>query len=110
MTPENAFVFPNLPENAKPLQNSKSAWSIYLLIVPVLLIAYATIQIRISYVEGIMFSKPALFVGVGLAFIFLIVHEFIHTIFCPKGTTIYVYFTSAGISLVPTCKLSKGAL
>lgn len=108
MTPENAFVFSNLPESAKPLQNPNSAWSMYLLIVPVLLIAYAAIQIRISYVEGIMFSQTALFVGVGLSVIFSIVHEFIHAIFCPKGATIFVYFTSAGISLVPACKLSKG--
>lgn len=108
MTPENTFVFPDLPQNAKPLFNPKSAWCVYLLIIPILALAYIAIQIRIPYVEGILFAKPALFAGLGLSVIFLIVHELLHALCCPKSATIYVYFSLGGISLIPTCKLKKG--
>lgn len=108
MKPENAFVYLDLPKNAKPLLDTKSTWSMYLLIIPILVIAYGAIQIRLPNVKGIMFTRPALLAGIGLALVFLFVHELIHAIFCPKGTTLYVYYTYAGISLIPTCKLTKG--
>lgn len=107
LTEETAFQYPKLPENAVSLHNPKYEWTMYLLIVPVLALAYAAIQIRLPHIDGIMFSRPALLVGVVLALALLIVHEFIHAIFCPKAAIIYAYYSSAGISLVPTCKLGK---
>lgn len=107
LTQDNAFEYPNLPKNAKPLFHPGAAWSMYLLIIPVLAIAYAAIQLRLPRVEGVMFARPGLLIGVALALLFLVVHEFIHALCCPKGTTIYAYYTSAGISLIPTCKLHK---
>lgn len=107
LTQDNAFEYPNLPEDAKLLFNPKAAWSMYLLIIPILAIAYVAIQLRLPRVEGIMFARPELLIGVVLALLFLLVHEFIHALCCPKGSTIYAYYTSAGISLIPTCKLHK---
>lgn len=107
MTAENLFVSKDVPEDAKLLLSDKNAWLTYLLIVPILAIAYAGIVIRRPYVEGVAFDKIALFVGVGLSIIFLVVHELIHALCCPSGTTVFVYLTSAGISCVPTCRLKK---
>lgn len=107
MTSDNLFVSKDMPDNAKMLSSEKYTWLAYLLVVPILAIAYAGIVIRRPYVEGVAFNKIALFVGVGLSLVFLVVHELIHALCCPKGTTVFFYLTSAGISCVPTCSLKK---
>lgn len=107
LTEENSFVYPDLPENAKPFFDSKSSWCMYLLIVPVLALAYIGIQIRLRYVDGVMFSRGALFCGVVLAIPFLFVHELLHALCCPKGSVVNMYWSTAGISLIPTCPIKK---
>lgn len=110
MTSDNLFVSKDMPDNAQILLGEKNTWLAYLLVVPILAIAYAGIVIRRPYVVGIAFNKIALFVGVGLSLVFLVVHELIHALCCPRDTTIFVYLTSAGISCVPACSLKKTAI
>jgi len=107
LTEGNAFVYPDLPEDAKSFSDSKSSWKMLLLIIPVLAMAYVGIQIRLKYVDGIMFSKGALFFGVALAIPFLFIHELLHAICCPKGSIVNMYWSTAGISLIPTCPIKK---
>lgn len=107
MNAETIFTYPDLPTEAKPLVNEERAWPMYLIVVPLLAFAYLFIQIRRSTFDGILFSRHALFMGIGLALIFLPIHELIHAVFCPKKSAIFVYFTGAGISLIPTCSLKK---
>jgi len=107
LTEDTAFVYPDLPENAKPFLDSKSSWYMYLLIVPILVLAYIGIQIRLRYVDGVMFSRGALFCGVALAIPFLCIHELLHALCCPKGSVVNMYWSTAGISLIPTCPIKK---
>lgn len=107
LSEENAFVYPDLPEDAKPFSDSKSSWQMILLIAPVLVMAYIGIQIRLKYVDEIMFSRGALFCGVALAIPFLFIHELLHAICCPRGSIVNVYWSTAGISLIPTCPIKK---
>lgn len=107
LTEENSFVYPDLPENAKPFFDSESNWRVYLLIIPVLALAYVGIQIRLRYVDGVMFSREALFCGVVLAIPFLLVHELLHALCCPKGSVVNMYWSTAGISVIPTCPIKK---
>lgn len=107
LSEENAFVYPDLPEDAKPFSDSKSSWQMILLIAPVLVMAYIGIQIRLKYVDEIMFSRGALFCGVALAIPFLFVHELLHAICCPRGSIVNVYWSTAGVSLIPTCPIKK---
>ena len=103
----NLFIYPDLPMDAKKLISDGRAWVTYLLIIPVLIMAYAGIRLRLPYVTGSMFIKWAALVGVALSLPFLVVHEFIHAICCPKAAEIFLYVTSAGICLIPTCPLRK---
>ena len=91
MTTDNLFIPDNIPDNAKMLSSEKYAWLAYLLVVPILAIAYAGIVIRRPYVVGIAFNKIAFFIGVGLSIVFLVVHELIHALCCPRDTTVFVY-------------------
>lgn len=104
---ETCFTYSDLPVEAKALVNDKKAWLMYLLVVPLLALAYFSIQIRLSSVEGVLFARSALFAGIGLAIVFLPLHELIHAALCPCEATIFVYFTGVGISLIPTCKINK---
>lgn len=107
MNEQNLFVYPGLPENARKLVSDRSAWASYLLIIPVLIFTYIGIKLRLPYAAGPMFAKWALIVGTVLSLPFLAVHEFIHAACCPKASEIFLYLTSAGICLIPTCPLSK---
>lgn len=107
MNEHNLFTFSDLPEDAKKLTSEKNAWAMYLLIIPVLIIAYIGIRLRLLYVAGPMFAKWALLVGVILSLPFLVVHEFIHAVCCSKTPEIFLYVTPAGICLIPTSPLSK---
>ena len=110
MTTDNLFIPDNIPDSAKMLSSEKYAWLAYLLVVPILAIAYAGIVIRRPYVVGIAFNKIAFFIGVGLSIVFLVVHELIHALCCPRDTTVFVYLTSSGIGCVPACGLKKTAI
>lgn len=107
LTPDNAFQYPNLPKNATPLFNSKNSWCMYLLLIPILALAYAAIQLRLTLVDGVMLTRPGLLLGVVLALLFLVIHELIHALCCPKDATIYVYYSTSGICMIPDCKLRK---
>ncbi len=107
MNAETIFTYPDLPMEAKPLVNEKRAWLMYLIIIPLLAFAYLFIQIRRPSFNGVLFTRPALFIGIGFALLFLPIHEFIHAVFCPRNATILIYFTGSGISLIPTCSLQK---
>ena len=107
MNEHNLFIYSDLPVDAKKLISDKRAWVTYLLIIPVLIMAYTGIRLRLPYVTGFMFVKWAVLIGVALSLPFLVIHELIHAIFCPKASEIFLYVTSAGICLIPTCPLSK---
>ena len=107
MNEKNLFSYPDLPGDAKKLSSDKSAWAVYLLIIPVLIIAYIGIKLRLPYVTGPMFTKWAALAGVVLSVPFLVIHEFIHAACCPRNSEILLYVTPAGICLIPTCPLSK---
>ena len=89
MTTDNLFIPDNIPDSAKMLSSEKFTWLAYLLVVPILAIAYAGIVIRRPYVVGIAFNKIAFFIGVGLSIVFLVVHELIHALCCPRDTTVF---------------------
>lgn len=103
MTTDNLFIPDNIPDSAKMLSSEKYAWLAYLLVVPILAIAYAGIVIRRPYVVGIAFNKIAFFIGVGLSIVFLVVHELIHALCCPRDTTVFVYLMPTYGSRCPSC-------
>ena len=107
MNEQNLFTYPDLPGDAKKLISDQNTWMVYLLVVPILIIAYVGIRLRLPYVTGAMFIKWATLLGVALTLPFLVVHEFIHAICCPRNSEIFLYVTAAGICLIPTCPLSK---
>ena len=107
MNEQNLFVYPSLPPDAKKLSSDSGNWVMYLLVIPVLLIAYAGIKLRLSYTTGVMFTRWAPLAGVALALPFLIVHELIHAVCCPRSITILAYITTAGLCLIPDSPLKK---
>lgn len=107
MTKDNVFSYPDIPQSAKPLFSGNNAWLTYVLIIPVLALAYLGIQIRRPFVTGMMFSKYGLLIGVAVSVFFLVIHELIHAVCCPTKAVVEIYFTAAGISAVPTCPMSK---
>lgn len=107
MREENAFMYENMPEEAKKLFPERGTWAMYLIILPVLLMAYMGIRIRLSYATEIILSKGEFLAGVLLSALFLSVHELLHAVCCPRGSVCFLYVTPAGLCVIPTCPLRK---
>lgn len=107
MDEHNLFTYPDLPGDAGKLISDKGAWMMYLLIIPIFIIAFIGIKLRLPYAAKPMFTKWALLAGLALSLPFLAAHELIHAVCCPKKTEIFLYVTSAGICLIPTGPLSR---
>lgn len=104
---KNPLPSPVVPNKAKKLMESSKSWQVYILIIPILLLAWLCIVVRRPFTTGVTFTKGALFLGVGLSVLFIVVHELVHAICCPKRSEILVYGTTAGVCLIPTCPLGK---
>lgn len=103
----NPLPSPPVPDNTQKLFDDGYSWRVYLLIIPLLLIAYLCILTRQSVATGPKFIPWALYLGVGLSLLFLIVHELIHALCCPKNSEVLAYLAPTGICLIPTCPLKK---
>lgn len=101
----NSLPSPVVPSGAKLLIDKE--WPMYILIVPLLLLAYGCIVAKRPFVTGVLFTKGPLFFGVGVAVLFLVVHELIHALFCPRKSEILIYGAATGICMIPTCPLRK---
>lgn len=108
MNDRNRFVCDDLPPDAKKLFPEHGQWKMYLLILPILLMAYLAIIIRSTYAPGMMFSRVSLLIGVVLSLPFIAVHELIHAFCCPGGTIVYMYTVPLGLCMIPTQPLRKG--
>lgn len=107
LSKHNPLPSPAVPSEAKKLFPENQGWQAYLLVVPILLMAYFCIVVRRPFTTGVVFTKEALFLGVGLSLLFLVAHELIHAVCCPKRAEVLVYVSVAGICLIPTCPLGK---
>lgn len=107
MNEKNMYTYQNMPPNAKNLFSERGNWEMYFLIIPVLAFAYVGIRVRLHYVTGIMFTKWGLIIGVVISVLFLVIHELIHAICCPRTSTVLVYAVPLGICVIPTSPLRK---
>ena len=84
-------------------------WTIRSMVILDKPISESSVQIVILVLSAyvVCFLMLAFFIGVGLSIVFLVVHELIHALCCPRDTTVFVYLTSAGIGCVPACGLKK---
>lgn len=107
MREENVFRYGDIPEDAQKLFPERGGWAMYLLILPIFLLAYMGIRIRLSYAAGMIFSKGELLAGVLLSVLFLSVHELIHAVCCPRGSVCFLYVTPVGLCIIPANPLGK---
>lgn len=107
MSDKNKFVYDELPKDSKNLFPERGQWAVYLLIIPILLITLVGFKLRWTYAAGMMFSKFWFFVGAAVSLFFLVVHELIHALCCPRGAIVYFYAVPHGVYVVPTRPLRK---
>ena len=107
MREENVFRYGDIPEDAQKLFPERGGWAMSLLILPIFLLAYMGIRIRLSYAAGMIFSKGELLAGVLLSVLFLSVHELIHAVCCPRGSVCFLYVTPVGLCIIPANPLGK---
>lgn len=103
----NTFPKNNIPTNAVRFLNSKSQIEPYLGVIPILILVIACIFFKRNFIEEYTLNIKGLIIGGLLTIPFLIVHEFLHAICFKKEGIAEIFWSPAGISIIPCSPMGK---
>ena len=76
-----------------PEVTNKSA----VLLIPIILLLLSILTIKSRLLSGVILDRRYLLVGLVCGFLMAPIHELLHAICFPKGSTVYVFYTSYGL-------------
>lgn len=103
----NSFPKNYVPKNATQFLNSKSKIMPYTPVIPIFILIFSAISIKRNFIEGFNLDLKGWAIGLILTIPFLIIHELLHAICLPKECNAELFYSPAGISLVPCVPISK---
>lgn len=107
LSEKNTFPKNNVPKNAIKFLNPKSQIEPYLGAIPILLLVFATVWFKRQFIAYFTLDIKGMIVGGILIIPFLIIHEFLHAICLPKVGVAEMFWSSAGVSIIPCMPISK---
>ena len=107
LSENNTFPKNNLPANAIRFLNPKSQMEPYLGAIPILVLVIACILFKRNFIEEYALNIKGLIIGGILTIPFLIIHEFLHAICFEKDCIAEIFWSPAGISIIPCNPISK---
>lgn len=107
LSEKNTFPKNEVPTNAVRFLNPKYQIEPYLGAIPIFIIIIACIFFKRNFIEEYTLNIKGYIIGGLLTIPFLIVHEFLHAICFPKEGIAEVFWSPAGISLIPCSPISK---
>ncbi len=81
------------PSHELPEVTSKSA----VLLVPIILVLLAILTIKSRFLTGVILDRRFLLVGLICGFLLFPIHELLHGVCFPKGSTVYLFYTAYGL-------------
>lgn len=76
-----------------PEVTNKSA----ILLIPIILLLQSFLIIKSKFLAGIILDRRYLLVGLILGFLMAPIHELLHAVCFPKGSTVYMFYTTYGL-------------
>lgn len=107
LSEKNTFPKNNIPINAVRFLNPKYQVEPYLGAIPIFILVIACILFKRNFIIEYTLNIKGFIIGLLLTIPFLILHEFLHAICFPKEGIVEVFWSPAGISLIPCIPISK---
>lgn len=107
LTEKNKLPKNDIPKNSIQFLNPKSKIEPYLGVIPILLVIIVTVWFKRNFIMNFTLDIKGMFIGLLLTIPLLILHEFLHALCLPKHTPIEMFWSPAGIMLIPCKPISK---
>lgn len=107
LSENNTFPKNEVPKNAVRFLNPRSPIETYFGVIPILILVIACVLFKRNFIEEYTLNIKGFIIGGLLTIPFLIVHEFLHAICFPKEGIAEVFWSPAGISIIPCSPISK---
>lgn len=101
LTKDKGFPKANIPKDAKVFLGGESSWHIYIIGILIFILGIALLKIKLNYFYGLRMKRIGYLIGLGLAVLFLVIHELIHGLSCPRDITVNYYYSIYGITCYP---------
>lgn len=107
LTKDKGLPKPEIPKDAKVFLGEESSWHIYIIGIAIFILAFVLIKIKQSYIQGLQMKRIGYLIGFALALLFLVVHELIHGLSCPRDCTVNYYYSIHGITCYPLDSMTR---
>ncbi len=106
LTKDKGFPQVEMPEDALAFLGERP--SSYLVeIIGVLILGIIIFKAKQRLIPGLRIKPNGLWLGMGLAILFLFVHELIHGLACPKACSVNYYYSIYGITAYPLSSMTR---
>lgn len=68
-----------------------------IVLIPILLLLISFLIIKSNFLTGIILDRRYLLVGLVLGFLMAPIHELLHAVCFPKGSSVYIFYTTYGL-------------
>lgn len=103
----NSFPENYIPNNATQFLNSNSKIIPYIPVIYIFIIIFIAMYIKRNFIGQFNLDIKGWVIGLILTIPFLIIHEFLHAVCFPKECSAEVFYSPAGISIIPCVPISK---
>ncbi len=107
LTKDKGFPKPEIPKDAKVFLGDENSWYIYIIGIAILILGIVLLKFKLNYFEGLRMKRIGYLIGLALAFLFMAVHELIHGLSCPRGSTVNYYYSIYGITCYPLSPMTR---
>lgn len=107
LSEKNSFPKNNIPINSVQFLNSKSKIKPYIAVISILIFIIAIIFFKRNFIDEFYLNIKGMLIGAILIIPFMIIHEFLHALCLPQKCIAEIFFSPAGISIIPCSPISK---
>lgn len=107
LSESNTFPKNYVPNNAIEFLNSNNKIEPYLSVIPIIILVIGSLYIKRNFVQEFNINIKGLIIGAVLLVPFIIIHEFLHALCFPKDCPTEIFYSPAGVSLIPCYAISK---
>ena len=93
LTKDKGFPKADIPKDAKVFLGEENSWHIYIIGILIFILGIALLKIKLNYFYGLRMKRIGYLIGLGLAVLFLVIHELIHGLSCPRDSTVNYYYS-----------------
>ncbi|WP_286905272.1 metalloprotease family protein [Clostridium sp. UBA1652] len=103
----NRFPEKDVPKDSVEFLNPSSKLAPYTPVIPILILIIVSIYLKRFLIGQFHLDIKGMIIGLLLTIPFFIIHEFIHAAFLPRDCTAEIFYSPAGISIIPCTPILK---